>query len=429
MSKIAREIALKDFEGYIQVTQNKENKMIMLENFKNENIEQIEKYMDDKNIDIYFTVNTSFNGKRGGKNLKQLRAFYLDFDFHEENLSKNELMNKINDIIAEVWMAAFWGKAPRPTRAVFTGRGVQIYWDIKPSSYGALVSWQEFEDYLYNQFKYLGADRQATDCSRLMRLWGTVNSKSKTKCELMILEKENVYSLYDLRETYLGWNERHKKSYVKKESNKNASNKKINLYNSYTLHLARARDIVKLVKIRKGNVTGYRNFILHCYAYWEGIYNRDTEVLKEMVYELNNSFTEPLKNTEVNAILRCIPKAIESFLKFQEEVGKGNIKVTKNMRNKGGYWYKNITLIERLDITAKEQEQLETIIDKKEKYKRNNKNRVENRKNKDGLTKREQQKQDTIKAIKSLKTQGFKQVEVAKKLGKGLRTIERYWNI
>ncbi|MGL4741521.1 MAG: DNA-binding response regulator [Sarcina sp.] len=416
MSKVAREIALKYYEGYIQVVQKANNKMIMLENFKSENIEQIKKYMDNKNVDIYFTVNTSFNGKRGGKNLKNLRAFYLDFDFHK-TLSEDELIAEINYVIGEVWMSAFWGKAPRPTRAVRTGRGIQIYWDIEPSSYGALASWQEFEDYLYGQFKYLGADRQATDCSRLMRLWGTINSKSNSKCELMILEKENIYSLYDLREEYLGWSERHKKNYVKKESNKNISNKKINLFNSYTLHLSRAEDITKLVKLRKGNVTGYRNFIIHCYAYWEGIYTRSNEELKEKVYKLNESFTEPLNCGEVDKVLRCIPKAISKFLEYEQGVRSGQVKrVSKGMRDKGGYWYKNETLIDRLNIIKEEQKYLKTIIGIEEKYNRNNKKRVKSRRNENGLTKREQQKQDTIKAIKELKAQGLKQIEIAKKL-------------
>ncbi|WP_278683700.1 hypothetical protein [Paraclostridium bifermentans] len=96
------------------------------------------------------------------------------------------------------------------------------------------------KDYLYIQLKYLGADRQATDCSRLMRLWNIINSKNNLKCELMILEKENIYSFYDLREEYLNWSNRHKGIYVKKEYYKSNIDKKINLFNSYTLHLGRA---------------------------------------------------------------------------------------------------------------------------------------------------------------------------------------------
>lgn len=416
MSKIARAVALKEYDGYIQVVQKINDKMIMLENFKSENIKQIKKYMNGKNIDIYFTVNTSFNGKRGAKNLKNLRAFYLDFDFHK-TLSEDELMSKINYVIGEVWMASFWGKAPRPTRAVRTGRGVQIYWDIEPSSYGALSSWQEFEDYLYSQFKYLGADRQATDCSRLMRLWNTINSKSNSKCELMILEKENIYSLYDLREEYLNWSNRHKKNYVKKEIDNNKNNT-INLFNSYTLHLSRAEDITKLVKLRKGNVTGYRNFIIHCYAYWKGIYTRDNEVLKDKVYKLNESFTEPLNNREIDKVLRCIPKAISKFLDYEQGLRSGQVKrVSKGMRDRGGYWYKNATLIERLNITEEEQKHLKTIIGVKEKYKRNNKRRNKARRNENGLTKKQQELQELKVKIEELKEQGLKQSQIIEVLG------------
>lgn len=421
MSNLAKKLATKSFEGYLQVIKIKNGQVEILENLKYTDLKNIKKYKKEK--DVFYTVNSSFNGKRGVKNLKNLRVLYVDIDFHKK-INKENLKAEINFVIVEIWLMADRGEIPRPSKAIATGRGVHIYWDLEPSSYGALATWQQLEDFLYNKLKHLGVDKKATDASRVLRLPGTINSKSKTECYVYV-EENNIYSMYDLRERYLNWRNKHNKEYVKKEKNNN----KINFYNSYTLHLARARDIVKLVKIRKGNVTGYRNFILHCYAYWEGIYNRNTDTLKEMVYKLNNSFTEPLRDTEVNAILRCIPKAIESFLRFQEEVGKENIKVTKSMRNKGGYWYKNSTLIERLDITEKEQEQLETIIDKKEKYKRKNKNRVENRKNENGLTKREQQKQDTIKAIKRLKTQGFKQVEVAKKLNKSIRTIKGYWNL
>ena len=38
------------------------------------------------------------------------------------------------------------------------------------------------------------------------------------------------------------------------------------------------------------------------------------------------------------------------------------------MRDKGGYWYKNETLIERLDITREEQKYLKTIISDSDKF-------------------------------------------------------------
>lgn len=407
MSNLARKLAPKPFEGYIQIVKLKNGQVEKLENLKYRDLKNLKKYA--KETDIYYAPNTSFNGKRGIKNLKNLRELYVDIDFHKDKLSKEQLKAKINFTIAEIWLMADQEEIPPASKAIVTGRGVHIYWDLKPSSYGAIATWQELEDFLCNKLKYLGADSSATDAARILRLPTTINSKSKTECYVYV-EENNIHDMYDLREQYLNYNNKHNKEYVKKEK----KNNKINLYNSYTLHFARARDIVKLVKIRKGNVTGYRNFILHCYAYWEGIYNRNTEVLKEMVYKLNNTFTEPLKDTEVDAILRCIPKAIESFLKFQEQVAKGNVKVTKGMRNKGGYWYKNITLIERLEITEKEQKLLETIINTKEKYKRNNKNRVENRKNKDGLTKKQQELKDLKIKIERLKEEKLSNRQIAK---------------
>ena len=50
---------------------------------------------------------------------------------------------------------------------------------------------------------------------------------------------------------------------------------------------------------------------VHCFAYWKGIYVRDNYELENIVIEFNNAFTEPLKETEVQAVLRCIPKAID----------------------------------------------------------------------------------------------------------------------
>ena len=97
------------------------------------------------------------------------------------------------------------------------------------------------------------------------------------------------------------------------------------------------------------------------------------------------------------------------------------------MRDKQGYWYKNETLIERLGITREEQKHMKTIIGTDEKYRRNNERRTP--RNENGLTKRQQQKQDLINEIKTLKEKGLKQKEVSAMIGKSIRTIKSYWNI
>ncbi|HFL2584450.1 TPA: hypothetical protein ACG3IZ_003839 [Clostridioides difficile] len=54
--------------------------------------------------------------------------------------------------------------------------------------------------------------------------------------------------------------------------------------------------------------------------------------------------------------------------------------------------------------------------------------RQENRRNKNGLTSREQEKQDRINDIQVEKSLGLSQSKVAKKLNLSISTVKRYWN-
>ncbi|WP_195972656.1 hypothetical protein [Clostridium thermobutyricum] len=173
-------------------------------------------------------------------------------------------------------------------------------------------------------------------------------------------------------------------------------------------------DIVKLCEVRSYKVTGYRNFILHCYAYWTGVCLRDNKQLRETVIEFNNRFSEPLSSNQVEAIIRCVPKAINKFIEYEQGIILNKDKrVSKGMRDKGGYWYKNSTLIERLNITEEEQRELKTTIGTIEKYKRNNKRRNKARRNENGLTKKQQELQDLKIKIEELKKEKLSNRQIA----------------
>ncbi|MGL5152984.1 MAG: DNA-binding response regulator, partial [Clostridium sp.] len=166
------------------------------------------------------------------------------------------------------------------------------------------------------------------------------------------------------------------------------------------------------------------NTIIHCYAYWKGIYIRDIKELEEEIRALNDKFKQPLKDTEIKAILRCIPKATDKFIRYEQGVRSGEVKrVTKGMRDKEGYWYKNETLIERLEITEEEQRELKTIIGTRVKYDRNNLKRTP--RNEEGLTKKQQELQELKNKVIELKEQGLSNVKIAEKLGTNESKIRR----
>ena len=304
-----------------------------------------------------------------------------------------------------------------PSMIVDSGRGIHLYWKIKNAPYGALNTWQELQDYLYYQLKHLQADRKATDGARVLRLPNTLNSKENALCKVVEIHDDIEYSMYDLREKYLNYSISKQLQFQEaktvKKKTKVINNK---FFNSYSLHMARVEDIETLCKLRGYNMKGYRNMIIHCYAYWKGIYIRDIDELENEVIELNNAFIEPMKDTEIKAILRCIPKAIEKFLSYEQGLRNGEDKrVTKGMRDKGGYWYKNEILIERLNITPKEQRSLKTIIGTEEKYRRNNERRTP--RNENGLTKKQQELKKEEITVKEYRMQGLSMKKIAEIMG------------
>lgn len=408
-------------DGYIQVIKINNNDKIKIYNTENKSLRLVvEKLSGLENV--FISSNTYYIPKRAVNNIRQYRSLYIDLDLKKYYKAETVYM---------VYQMAYEDKIPMPTMIVDSGRGVHLYWRIKNAPYVAMRTWQELEDYLYHKLKFLGADILATDGSRLLRLPGTINSKNNAECKIITINNELEYSMYDLREKYLNYNP---KKYQQLEFEQVKEYKKRNFkcinnkfFNSYSLHLGRAQDLKTLCRLRNNNVKGCRNFILHCFAYWEGIYTRDPIELEKKVIEFNNSFINPLKETEVQAILRCVPKSIKRFIDYEQGIRSGEVKrVTKGMRDKQGYWYRNQTLIDKLEITSNEQKHLKIIIGTEEKYRRNNSKRYNNRRNGEGLTFREQQKQDKIKAVKKLREKGLSYTEISKESGISRRTVITY---
>ncbi|MGL5718248.1 MAG: hypothetical protein ACRCX2_34915, partial [Paraclostridium sp.] len=126
-------------------------------------------------------------------------------------------------------------------------------------------------------------------------------------------------------------------------------------------------------------------------------------------------------------VLRCIPKAVDKFIAYEQGLRSGESKrVSKGMRDKEGYWYKNDTLIERLGITRKEQKHMKTIIGTDEKYDRNNERRRNERRNEEGLTKKQQEIRNIQDNIKILKSEGLTNKVISEKLSIPLKTLERH---
>jgi hypothetical protein len=119
--------------------------------------------------DRFLTVN-QFRGWRLVRLLASLRAVYADLDGPTAPRSVEAALLACDD-----------AQLPRPGFVVLSGRGCHLYWPLEATPAQALPAWQAVERAVVIALAPWGADRSATDATRVLRLAGTVNSKSGTE--------------------------------------------------------------------------------------------------------------------------------------------------------------------------------------------------------------------------------------------------------
>lgn len=380
--------------GFTHIVQASKGKMKRLEAISPIEINS-EEYKNKK--DIYYTPNT-FNSpiKREREYLWQLHRFYIDIDHKAgtEPIDLFEVVGAVEQLVEEK-------KIPQPTEYINSGRGIHIYWDINNCHIMLLDLWEKIENHLFNTIKELersikniSVDTRVKDPTRLLRLPGTINSKSNSKCYSMLKNEGNIYNIFDLKKAYIKVNKQYKKNKSKITY--------LPTKNLYTLNMSRIEDFKHIVSLRNGDIKGYRNTLIMLYSYHYRLVNEVTvEELIKVTKEFNKSFKEPYKAKELISVCRSVNRTVKHF---QED-------------NNKGYKFTNKYIINALDLEEQEQEQLLTIISTRVKYDRKNKKRNEARRNEKGLTSRQQGKKDRINSILELKQQGYNQSKIAEKLG------------
>lgn len=349
-----------------------------------------------KGKDVYISQNTFNNKSRRLIHLKELKALYIDIDCYKMNLSKEAVKYFMeNDL---------YGQIPVPNMLIDSGRGLYYIIFLENTMAEELPKWQLVEKYLYEKLKDLGADNKALDATRVLRVTGTVNSKNNSIVKV-IDTYDYQYTLDEIIENYIPEiiEDRKEKQKPKGVRKKGRKKKFVSLFTLYKLYYTRFKDIKKLVEIRNYEMTGYREVTLFLLRYFMNVYHGDDDLVMEEILEINNSFTEPLEKDEV----------------FKATLS-GATRATENV-----YKYSNDKLIKLLDITPLEQKQMATIISKSEKYYRNNKSRRDNRRNKEGLTKREADKLKNEERILELKRKKYTLKQISEKLNLSIDYVKK----
>ena len=345
---------------------------------------------------VYISINTFYSTFRRLEYLKELKAQFIDLDIYKTGFTKEQIIMHLE--------ADYFNKSiPRPNLIIDSGRGLYLIWLLNSVPSKALPLWKAVEEYLYSVLKPFGADRQALDPTRILRVPGSINSKSKTTVNV-IEQYDYIYDLREIQNEYLPELEE------RKAKKKGRPSKKVFIHRERSLYYARIQDIIKLCELREYDLKGHRELILFLYRYYLCYFLEDTQKALEDVLELNREFIYPLSETEV---IRATRSAEKVYLSKDKD-----------------YKYKNETLIELLLITELEETYMTTIISNKESKRRRSirdeKRYKEKLKLEGKMSKKEELEQLRAK-IKSLREQGFKNKEIMQMLGiTSTTTFERH---
>lgn len=302
--------------------------------------------------DVFFSQNTFYKPARRIENIRQLRSLYIDLDFYLFNYEPSWVIGKLEH--------EFFGQSiPEPNIIIFSGQGIVLIWLIEPVPYKALPLWQAVQKYMLKELESLGGDPKAVDAARIFRIAGSRNTKNGAYVRTEY-RHDYRYDLHQIQQDYLP-----ELKPKKKQQTKGRKKKIVQLFNIYSLHFARIRDIHKLIELRNGHMPHMRETTCFLYRYWMCCYLEDTEEALRATLELNDEFDRPLTPREVERATRSAEKAWEA---------RSNKEADKIAKEKGypgaGYNISNAKLIEWLDISQEEMEHLSTIINPKEKRRR-----------------------------------------------------------
>ena len=349
---------------------------------------------DFKGINVFVSMNNFFSTYRRIEYLKELSSLFIDLDTYKSKYTKNQILMNLEK--------NYFNKSiPRPSIVSDSGRGLYLIWNINHVPSKALPLWKAIQEYLYKVLKEFGADRQALDPTRVLRVPGSINSKTNT--EVTIIDRyDYVYDLREIQKEFL--------PELKPKEKKKGRLKKINyIYRERSLYQARMHDIIKICELREYDLKGHREMILFLYRYYLCTFIEDTEKALQDTLELNSMFKSPLRENEAK---RGTMSAEKCYLDKNKE-----------------YKYKNETLIDLLEITEEEQRHMTTIISKKEYKRRNNnynKTKYKEKLKEEGKMSKKEELEILRKKIRSLRNKGFKNKEISEELDIPIKTLERH---
>lgn len=356
----------KGFFGVLKGNRSGDRKQVMYP------LKDLEKVLSELEVnqEVFITQAQFFRRKRQQRYMSKVYQCFVDLDVYNADsavvgdnpspASKAQLLLMYcNDNLI-----------PEPSIIVSSGRGLYAKWIFdSPVPRSAFLRWRALERELVKRLQAWGADRSATDGSRVLRLVGSTNLKNEQEVKV-VHHSEKRYSFDELAKEVLPYDRKSNSTTLRKSVSKSLddgvknSNTKANSskFSVKTLNAARLRDMFTLGKLRGGFREGERMTFLMWILNFRALSRRiDEKSLLVYAHEVIGLYFPDfhLNESELSTLL----DKVIGYQKGQTVVFNGKIYPPL-------YTPTNLTMIEKLGVTSEEMGKLTTIIDDDEKRRR-----------------------------------------------------------
>ena len=223
--------------------------------------QEVEKVVDNAAEDSYFSINSfcnNYENKRKSTYVRHLNAFVLDYDFYK----KKEF--------ADLTPLQMYRRYIRPTLpcdptyVVDSGRGLYVLYLFEHASVKKVKLYQSIYRAFLQTQKQWGMDPKAMNVTQVIRIPGSLNTKSLTEVEILI-ENDTDYTIFQLRDILCPYTVEEVLAYKKqKKDAKKSGNRLFLMAQSHRQTVVKPilDDLQRLVAMREGEMNGHREYIL-----------------------------------------------------------------------------------------------------------------------------------------------------------------------
>lgn len=390
--------------------------------------------------DTWLSQAEFFRRNRRLVNLSSIALQFVDVDYYHSRYA-----GLSRDVVIYTMIRALEDAGvPLPSIILDSGRGLQAKWMLEAAlPRQALPRWNAVQSHLVDALADFGADARAKDGSRVLRLVDTVNTRSGTRVEVAFttaspstgeLIRYDFDSLADLvlpftRSELAALKAARLEAKVARIERQQLRLVPGGLYGLRRLgdrQLAwdRLEDIRTLSRLRGwagGNPAGHRDVFLFWATNFAALGGVEPRHLHREAVELAKEFAPTWSHREAQA-------AVGTVVRKAKEMAAGERVEYNGRKYPPLYTPRNSTLMCQLQVTPEEERQLQTIITKDEKRRRDRERDTGRRRSRNEIERGAYlgRASDRRSEARRMRQEGLTQREIAARLGVTQQAVSVY---